>query len=86
MDIRDFIEGTPEEKDRYASRVLTASVMFATDLVLVIDKWADELPDGMKEDIGRLTSNFYGFATEYVDMRSLLQAAQSEEEMNDPTA
>jgi len=86
MDIRDFIEGTPEEKDRYASRVLMACVMFTKDLVLVIDKWAEELPDGMKGDIGRLTSNFYGFATEYVDMRSFLQAAQSGEEMNDPTA
>lgn len=86
MDIRNFIDGTPEERDRHASRVLSGCVMFATDLVLVIDKWADELPDGMAEDIGRLTGNFYGFVTEYVDMRSLLQAAQSEEEMNDPTA
>lgn len=80
MDIRDFIEGTPEEKDRYATRILSACIMFSTDLVLVIDKWADELPEGMREDIMRLTSNFYGYATEYIDMHALMASVQREEE------
>jgi len=80
MDIRDFIDGTQVQKDDYASRVQSASIMFATDLVLVIDRWISEIPDGMKQDVTELVNNFYGYVTEFVDISGLMEHANDEED------
>ena len=79
MDIRDFIDGTQVQKDDYASRVQSASILFASDLVLLIDRWADEIPDGMKRDVAELINNFYGYVTEFVDVSALMELANDEE-------
>lgn len=80
MDIRDFISGTAVQKEEFASRVMSASIMFATDLILVIDHWIDDLPDGMRADLAEKVNNFYGLVSEFVDVDALLEHVPSEED------
>lgn len=81
MDIRDFISGTQVQKDEFASRVMSASILFATDLIIVIDRWINDLPEGMKADLSESVNNYYGIVSEFVDVDAIMEhAAQSEED------
>lgn len=78
MDIRDFISGTPEQKDDFSALVMSQSIMFATDLILLIDRWIDDLPDEMKAELAHIINHFYGMVSEFVDVQALMEYAPEE--------
>lgn len=88
MDIRDFIDGTPEQKNQFASMVVQASFAFSATLIMMCHKYADQMPDDMRDDVKHTLDVFHGYVSEFVDLDELdrvMQAVIMEDE-NDATA
>ena len=88
MDIRDFISGTPEQKNQFASMVVQASFAFSAQLIILCHQYADQMPDDMRGDVKHLLDVFHGYVSEFVDLGELdrvMQAIITEDE-NDTTA
>ncbi len=88
MDIRDFIDGTPEQKNRFAAMVVQASFAFSAQLIMLCHHYADQMPDEMRDDMMRLLDVFHGYVSEFVDLDQLDEVMQSliKEDEDDATA
>lgn len=85
MDIRDFIDGTQEQKNRFASMVVQASFAFSAELVMLLHHHESQMPDEMRDEVRRLLETFHGYVSEFVDFSELERAihALGSEDEND---
>lgn len=72
MGIKDFMpEDNPAKRDEYLGILITQSMELTMHLVYIINRYADEIPDEMRDDIGRAVDNFMGAAGEFVNIEEL---------------
>ena len=76
MDIRNYVSGDAEQQNEYIGMVLAHSIDFATTLIKVIDRWVDDLPDGMSDEISAAIDNFIGLVGEFVDVDAMCDAQE----------
>lgn len=84
MNIRKYVSGDAEQQTEYIGMVLAHSIDFATTLIRIIDRWTDDLPEGMCDEISASIDNFIGLVGEFVDVDAMCEAQEGGDV--DPTA
>lgn len=74
MDLRNFIHGDDRQKDEYVGAILAHSIAYTTTLIQIIDRWVDELPQEMIDELASSIDNFIGMVGEFVDVDSMYKA------------
>jgi len=83
VDIRDFIDGTPEQKNQFGAMVLQASFAFSAQLIMLCHHHADGMSDEMKSDLIGLLDSFHMYVSEFIDFEELQNAMEAEAEERD---
>jgi hypothetical protein len=88
VDLRNFIHGDDRQKDEYVAAILAHSIAYTTTLIRIIDRWVDELPPEMIDELSSSIDNFIGMVGEFVDVDSMYKAIDETigEEDNDSAA
>jgi len=86
MDVRDFIEGDDQQKEEFARIVLNASIDLTSRMVILAFRYADEMPDEMRDELEATLRSFHSFVSEFVDFEKLEAAVMEMGDENDTTA
>lgn len=88
-DIRDFLRGTDEEVEGYVRVLLNSCTEYGMLMMMLIEKYRDELPDEMRYEVENFARQYYGLLSEFVDVQAVHRAVmghRQEEEETDGTA
>lgn len=88
-DIRSFLRGSDEEIEGYVRVLLTACTEYGMLMMMLVDKYRDELPDEMRYEVENFARQYYGLLSEFVDVQAVHRAVmghEQEEEGTDDTA
>jgi len=83
MDLRNFIQGNAEQRDEYVGVILAHSIDYTSTLMEIIDRWIDELPKEMIEELSSSIDNFMGRISEFVDIELMYKEIDKESEEGD---
>lgn len=83
MDLRNFIQGNAEQRDEYAGVILAHSIDYTTTLMRIIDRWIEELPQEMIDELASSIDNFMGKIGEFVDVELMSKEIDEESKEGD---
>lgn len=83
MDLRNFIQGNAEQRDEYVGVILAHSIDYTTTLMQIIDRWIEELPQEMIDELASSIDNFMGKIGEFVDVELMYKEIDEESEKGD---
>jgi len=86
MDVRDFIDGDDKQKDEFAKIVLNASIGLTSKMVVLAFRYAEEMPDEMRDELELILRSFHSFVSEFVDFEKLEAAIMEMGDENGTTA
>jgi hypothetical protein len=85
-DIRSFLRGSEEEVEGYVRTLLTSCTEYGMLMMMLVEKYRDELPDEMRYEVEMYARQYYGLLSEFVDVQAVHRAVMGhgrEEETDD---
>lgn len=88
-DIRSFLTGSDDEVEGYVRTLMTCCTEYGMLMMMLVEKYKDELPDQMRHEVEIYAQQYYGLLSEFVDVQAVHRAVMGhglEEEGTDDTS